>query len=99
MRVCGGIYVPKVSIPLEGKVPLGDKGGCIPPCSCDNSLSLAGDTLFGSDLPCLSVELFQQALCLFRVVGAQDALGQARQIAEFALEHLLLDREQIGRMH
>ena len=32
----GGIYAPKVSIPLEGKVPLGDKGGT-PPCSWDKA--------------------------------------------------------------
>ena len=29
---------------------MGDKGGCIPPCSWDMGLSPAGDTLFGSGL-------------------------------------------------
>ncbi len=47
-RVRGGINAPKVSIPLDGKVPLGDKGGCIPPCSWDKGFSPAEGTLLGS---------------------------------------------------
>src|SRR5450759_5066260 len=53
----GGIYAPKVSIPLEGKVPLRDKGGRAPPRSWDKGFSPAGGTLFASGLSGLRCQL------------------------------------------
>ena len=41
---------PKVSIPIDGEVPLVDKGACISPCSLNEGFPWAGEVQFSSAL-------------------------------------------------